>query len=67
MLLNLFQTKIIHNDLHMPTIKDEIKKYGENYLNRLSNHCNPLAIPLLDETEEVRRLKRYHILDLPFR
>ncbi|KAI8116072.1 hypothetical protein CVS40_11791 [Lucilia cuprina] len=28
---------------------------------RLSNHTNPLAISLLDETEEVRRLNRLHI------
>ena len=55
--------KTIHNDLHMPTIKDEIKKNSENYLNRLSNHCKPLVISLLNETEEVRTLKRYHILD----
>lgn len=58
--------KSLHNDLSMPFIKSEIKRYSSNYLARLSNHTNVLAIALLDETDEIRRLKRNHILDLPF-
>lgn len=57
----------IHNDLAIPTIKKEINRYSTNYLNRLSNHPNVLAITLLDDTDEKRRLKRPHVLDLPFR
>lgn len=57
----------IHNDLKIPTVKEVIKTFSEKYLTRLSNHVNPLAISLLDDSEELRRLKRYHILDLPFR
>lgn len=57
----------IHNDLSIPTVKEEISRYSANYLNRLSNHPNVLAITLLDDTDELRRLKRSHILDLPFR
>lgn len=57
----------IHNDLKIQTVKEVIRHYSEKYLTRLSNHVNPLAIALLDETDEIRRLKRYHILDLPFR
>lgn len=57
----------IHNDLSIPTVKDEISRYSANYLNRLSNHPNVLVITLLDDTDELRRLKRPHILDLPFR
>ena len=57
---------IIHNDLNVPKIKDEIKRFSTNYLIRLSNHPNVLAITLLDDSDEVRRLKRLHILDLPF-
>lgn len=57
----------IHNDLNMPTIKDEIRHYTQKYLQRLSNHPNTLAICLLDDTNERRRLKRLHVLDLPFR
>ena len=59
--------KQIHRDLKIPYIKDEINKFSTRYIDRLSNHSNVLAISLLDETEDVRRLKRLHILDLPFR
>lgn len=59
--------KAIHRDLNMPTLREEINNYSARYLDRISNHPNPLAICLLDESEEVRRLKRYHVLDLPFR
>lgn len=59
--------KTIHDDLNIPTVKDEISRFSAKYLDRLSNHINPLAISLLDDTHEVRRLKRHHILDLPFR
>lgn len=57
----------IRLDLNMPTVKKEIQIYSEKYLQRLSDHTNPLAISLLDDTMETRRLKRSHILDLPFR
>ena len=40
-------------------IKDEIKKYRENYSNRLSYHCKLSAISLVDDTEELRRVKSY--------
>lgn len=58
---------IIHNDLQMPYVKDEINRFSEKYLTRLSNHPNVLAICLLDDSNETRRLKRLHVLDLPFR
>lgn len=58
--------KAIHDDLEMPLVKDEIKRFSKHYLDRLSNHNNLLAIMLLDDTNEVRRLKRKQILDLPF-
>lgn len=57
----------IHNDLRIPKVKEEINKFSERYLNRLSNHSNILAINLLDDSDEIRRLKRFHVLDLPFR
>lgn len=59
--------KRIHKDLDIPLVIDEIKKFSTRYLKRLNNHSNILAISLLDETEEVKRLKRFHILDLPYR
>ena len=58
--------KAIHDDLEMPLVKDEIKRFSKNYLDRLSNHNNLLAIMLLDDTNEVCRLKRKQIFDLPF-
>lgn len=57
----------IHKDLNMPTVKEEIKKFSTRYLDRLSNHVNTLAINLLDDSNEINRLKRHHVLDLPFR
>ena len=59
--------KAILRDLEMVTVRDEIRRCSENYLNRLNHHQNPLAIALLDDSSETRRLKRFHILDLPFR
>lgn len=59
--------KAIHRDLNMSTIREEINRFSSRYLGRLSRHQNPLAISLLDDTNEVRRLKRFHVLDLPFR
>lgn len=56
----------IHNDLGVPKIADEIIRFSTKYLSRLSNHSNILAINLLDDSNEVNRLKRKHILDLPF-
>ena len=60
-------SEVIHRDLKIPWIKDEVRKYSEKYLDRLSDHINPLAISLLDDSLEVSRLKRFHVLDLPFR
>lgn len=56
----------IHRDLCVRNVKDEIRIRSNNYLNRLSNHTNTLAISLLDDSNEITRLKRNHILDLPF-
>ena len=44
---------------------DELK--STRYLSRLENHEKVLAIQLLDNSEQCRRLKRYRPLDLPFR
>lgn len=57
----------IHKDLQISTVKEEINRHSRSYLNRLSNHINVMAICLLDETVETNRLKRQHVLDLPFR
>ena len=57
----------IRKDLNVLSVRDEIKRFSEKYLQRLSDHINPLAVALLDDSTETRRLKRAHILDLPFR
>lgn len=60
------RNKSIRRDLGIPTVREEIRNISERYLQRLSNHVNPEAISLLDSSNETRRLKRAHILDLPF-
>ena len=47
----------IHDDLQIPIIKNEINRFSSRYLERLSNHPNTLAISLLDDSEEIKRLK----------
>ena len=38
----------IHNELSISKVRNEIRSFGENYLDRLIHHDNPLAIALLD-------------------
>ena len=57
----------IYKDFGITKVKNEINKLSRKYIDRLSNHSNTLAITLLDESEEIVRLKRFHVLDLPFR
>lgn len=53
----------IHNDLNIPTIKDEINNYCSKYVSKLSQHSNPLAQELLLFSGH-RRLKRKDTLSL---
>ena len=55
--------EIIHRDLKIPTVKDEIYKSRSRYNARINNHHNPLVTQLLDTTDQIRRLKRKHPLD----
>ena len=59
--------KQIHKDFDIPTVSSEINRFSQWYLALLSNHCNILALILLDSTEEIKRLKRAHIQNLSFR
>ena len=59
--------KNIHRDLEILMSKDEIHNFSEMYLNRLSNHSNVLAINLLGGSNEIKTLKRLHVIDLSFR
>lgn len=58
--------EIIHRDLGVPTIREEIRRYGTKYQIRLNTHPNELANSLLTTTI-TSRLKRHTILNLPNR
>jgi len=49
---------ILHHDLNIPYIRDEIKKLNQRYAERLKDHSNILAIDLMSNTEVPRILKR---------
>ena len=50
--------KVVHADLKVPTIRDEITKFSVKYRDKITTHPNELASILLEE-EEPRRLKRF--------
>jgi len=49
---------ILHHDLNIPYIRDEIKKLSQRYADRLEEHPNTLAINLMSNAEISRGLKR---------
>ncbi|XP_017772525.1 PREDICTED: uncharacterized protein LOC108559690 [Nicrophorus vespilloides] len=49
--LSYVTNDMIHNDLHMNTVKSEIPKFSDRYQNRLENHPNSLALSLLDNKD----------------
>lgn len=57
---------ILHNDLKITTVEEEVKKYSIQYKERLQIHPNELATSLMDPTG-TSRLKRYKPSDLPSR
>lgn len=59
------ENSVIHKELGMPWVAEEISRFSERYAKRLDNHPNHLAINLLDNSETIRRLQRKHPLDLP--
>jgi len=48
----------LHHDLNVPYIKDEIKRFGQGYTNRIKEHPNILATNVMKEVKTTRRLKR---------
>lgn len=54
----------IHRDLMMPSVQDEITKFARKHEIRLDQHTNPAAIQLLDNSQDIRRLKRRRPYDL---
>ncbi|VVC32010.1 Hypothetical protein CINCED_3A015451 [Cinara cedri] len=39
---------VIHRDMMLPTVVDEIQKFDHKHETRLDHHVNPLAVQLLD-------------------
>jgi hypothetical protein len=58
---------MIHNDLQMNTVKEVISARTIKYLDKLNAHQNPLALNPFDNNEDIYRLKRCNIFDLPTR
>lgn len=48
----------LHNDLAIKLIEDVIQEAAQKHDKKLLCHSNVEAIQLLDNTQEVRRLKR---------
>jgi hypothetical protein len=57
---------LLHTDLQMPTVRDEIVKFSTNYRAKLFTHPNELTSILLEE-QGSGRLKRFRPIDLPTR
>lgn len=53
----------VHRHLQINTVKEEIDNHTSNYKHRLLHHPNKLAAQLVIP-DEMRRLKRRHILEL---
>ena len=54
--------KVIHADLKVPTVREEMTKFSVKYRDKITAHTNELASALLEE-EEPRRLKRFKQTD----
>ena len=58
--------EVIHADLKVPTIREEITNFSVKYRDKTTTHTNELAYTLLEE-DEPRRLKRFKPTDLTTR
>ena len=48
----------LHKELNIPSIRETIMEYTQNYKNRITNHPNTLAKRLMNVVKKPRRLKR---------
>lgn len=55
---------VIHRDLKMSSVQDEITRFARKHVRRLELHTNTAAIQLLDNSRDTRRLKRLKPFDL---
>lgn len=58
---------ILHQDARIPFVKKEISRLSSKYIKKLENHPNHLALTLLDNSDDVYRLKRHSVLELQMR
>jgi hypothetical protein len=58
--------EVLHTDLKVPTVGEEITKFSVRYRDKITTHPNELASTVL-EKEEPRRLKRFKPTDLTAR
>ena len=59
-----FPIRQLHQDLKIPYVKDEIKKFANKHYNRILSHPNTLASSLMSESSRFQRLRRLAPLDL---
>jgi hypothetical protein len=57
----------IHRDMMLPTVADKIQRFARKHETRLDHHVNPLAIQLLDNSKDIRRLKASETIRLSLR
>lgn len=62
-LLGCYAYVLFMLDVKILTVKETIKEFSIRYFSRLGNHDTVLAIQLLYDSEQSRRLKRYHPLE----
>jgi hypothetical protein len=55
---------ILHTDLLIPTVKEEITNFSTKYREKLITRLNEVIPVLLEEEEESRRLKRFKPTEL---
>ena len=58
--------QVVHRDLKIPTVKEEISKYSNRYSKRVK-HRNPLINKLLNTSEQIRKLRKHYPSDLSTR
>lgn len=58
---------IIHQDLRVTSVQEEIQKFTKRYESRLEDHPNKLANKLMSNTGGIRRLKKFRPSDLSTR
>ena len=69
-LIRLVNTALKEGDVSnvkVPIVRKEIVRLYRKHIPKLEKHPNLLAINLLDNSEDIYRLKRHKLLDIPFR